>query len=237
MYGWRGRLGLIVPSSKTTMEEEFRAWLPEGISLHVSRIRLRKVNVEELKSMKEGIERASALLSDAGVDLIVYGCTTGSLVGGRGYDEEIRKRIEEVTGIRAVATATAVIDALRELGARKVAVVTPYIEEVNEKERRFLEDNGFEVTSMKGLGIENNLEIGRQPPEVAYRLARETDLNGADALFISCTNFRTFEVIDPLELDLGIPVISSNSATLWAALRALNVRDDILGLGELLLRL
>ncbi len=237
MYGWRGRVGLIVPSSNTTMEEEFRAWLPDGVSLHVSRIRLRKVNVEELKSMKEGVKMASSLLADAGVDVIVYGCTTGSLVGGKGYDEEIRAEIEGETGVKAVATATAVLEALRELGVKKVAVVTPYIEEVNEKEREFLEDNGFEVTAMKGLGIEDNLEIGRQPPEVAYRLARGVNLSRAEALFISCTNFRTFEVIDSLELDMGVPVISSNSATLWATLRALNVREDILGLGELLLRL
>ncbi len=235
MYGWRGRVGLIVPSSNTTMEEEFRGWIPYGVSLHTARISLKKVNLEELRAMKGEVERAASLLADAKVDVIVYGCTTGSLVGGKGYDEEIKDSIEKVTGIRAVVTATAVLEALRELKAKKISVITPYIDEVNKKEKEFLEVNGFEVIDIKGLQIEDNVEIGKLQPESVYRLAKSVNLDSADALFISCTNLRTFEVIDYLEVDLGIPVISSNSATLWSTLRALGIHESIIGLGTLLL--
>jgi len=234
MYGWRARVGLIVPSSNTTMEEEFRSWLPDGVSLHVARVRLRRVNVEELSRMEKYVDLAADTLADAGVDVIAYGCTTGSLVGGVGYDERIAGRIERITGVRAIATATAVVEALRHLGVNNVAVATPYIEEVNRKEEEFLRGNGFNVVSMVGLGIEDNIEIGRQSPEVAYRLGRSSFHRDADGLFISCTNFRTFEILEALELDLGKPVISSNSSTLWAILRELGVGEPVLGLGELL---
>ncbi len=234
MYGWRGRIGLIVPSSNTTMEEEFRRSLPEGISLHVARVRLRKVNVEELRRMENYIEDASDRLSDAGVDLIVYGCTTGSLVGGIGYDLNLISKIEDRTGISAIATATAVVEALKHVGASSISLATPYIDEVNEKEKKFLEDSGFKVLALEGLGLEDNLDIGRQYPEIAYRLGKRAFRPESDALFISCTNFRTFEILEHLEADLKKPVISSNSATLWLALKKLGIRESILGLGSLL---
>ncbi len=234
MYGWRARLGLIVPSSNTTMEEEFRKLLPEGISLHVTRVGLRKVNVRELLEMEKHVREAAKLLGDAGVDLIAYGCTTGSLVGGLGYDLRIAKGIEEVSGVKAITTASAVLDALKQLSVKKVAIATPYIDEVNEKEREFLEANGFQVVNMRGLQIEENLEIGRQPPEIAYRLAKDVDRPEAEAVFISCTNFRTIEIIAALENDLGKPVFSSNTATLWASLRSLGIRERLSGLGSLL---
>ncbi len=234
MYGWRGRLGLIVPSSNTTMEEEFRRFLPDGISLHVARVRLRKVNVEELRRMENYVEDASERLADAEVDLIIYGCTTGSLVGGIGYDLSLISKIENRTGIPAIATATAVVEALKHVGANSISLATPYIDEVNEKERKFLEDSGFNVLALEGLGLEDNLDIGKQYPEVAYRLGKKVFRPESDALFISCTNFRTFEVLEHLEADLRKPVISSNSATLWSALRKLGIKESILGLGSLL---
>ncbi len=234
MYGWRGRLGLIVPSSNTTMEEEFRRFLPEGVSLHVARVKLRKVNVEELREMKKYVGDASDRLADAGVNLITYGCTTGSLVGGIGYDLKLTSEIEDKTGIPAIATATAVVEALKHIGARRISLATPYIEEVNERERKFLEDSGFEVVALEGLGLEDNLDIGKQRPEIAYQLGRSAFKQESDVLFISCTNFRTFEVLERLEADLKKPVISSNSATLWMALRYLGIGEPVSGLGSLL---
>lgn len=234
MYGWRARIGLIVPSSNTTMEEEFRRALPRGISLHVARVKLRRVNVGELREMENYVESAADRLADAGVDVIAYGCTTGSLVGGVGYDERIAGRIEGASGVRAVPTATAVVEALRYLGVERVSLATPYIQEVNKKEEEFLRGNGFHVVSIKGLGIEENVEIGKQVPETVYKLGKSADHPDAEGLFISCTNLRTFEVLGVLEKDLGKPVISSNSATLWAVLRELGVKETLEGLGSLL---
>lgn len=221
MYGWRCRIGLIIPSSNTTMEMEFARYVPEGVSVHTTRLPLEKVTEAELTRMAERVEEAAGLLADAGVDIIAYGCTTGSLIKGRGYDIELERRISKATGIPTVATAHAVLDALRAKGLKRIVVATPYTEEINEKEREFLSNNGFEVCAIRGLGLVKNLEIGMQEPHVAYRLGRELikEHPEADGLFISCTNFRTFEIIHPLSGDVGKPVITSNQATLWRVLQ------------------
>ncbi|BEP17860.1 aspartate/glutamate racemase family protein [Pyrofollis japonicus] len=234
MYGWRARIGLIVPSSNTTMEPEMWRLVPSGVSIHTARVKLEKVTVEELLAMEKEASYAARLLATADVDLIVYGCTTGSLVGGPGYDEKITKSLEEASGKPAIATATAVVEALRFLDAKRVALATPYIDEVNEKEVRFLEHHGFEVVDLKAFRIEKNTDIGKTPPEKVYRLARSLDTSRADAVFISCTNLRTIEVIDPLETDLGLPVISSNTATAWLALRRLGIKEAGFPAGRLL---
>lgn len=234
MYGWRGRIGLIVPSSNTTMEPEFWRMAPEGVSIHTARMMLKAVTVNELLEMEKDAVRAAQLLATANVDILVYGCTTGSLIGGPGFDRMITKKLEEATGIKAVATATAVLEALRELGARRVALATPYIEEVTKKEVEFLESQGYKVVDVKYLGIKENIEIGKLTPQTAYRLARSLDTSTADVVFISCTNFRTIEVISPLEKDLGLPVFSSNTATMWLTLKEMGIREPLRGYGKLL---
>jgi len=119
MYGWRARIGLIVPSSNTTMEAEFSSYVPDEVSLHASRLSLRRVAERELIDMSKEVEKCAELLSDAQVDLIVYGCTTGSLIKGKGYDEELERRIVMTTGIPAITTAKAVVDVLRERGSQR----------------------------------------------------------------------------------------------------------------------
>jgi maleate isomerase len=232
MYGWRGRIGLIIPSSNTTMEPELYRIAPPGVSIHISRIPLKDVTRDSLLEMERHTLRAAMELLDANVDLVLYGCTSGSLIGGPGFDRMISSKISETIKRPAVTTATAVIEALETIGARRIVVATPYIDEVNDEERRFLESHGIRVMRIMGLGIKNNLDIGRITPEEVYRFARSLYSEGADALFISCTNLRTIEIIEPLERDLGIPVVTSNQASLWSALRRLGVRDRIQGYGR-----
>lgn len=233
MYGVRGRIGLVVPSSNTTNEPEFRTWAPAGVSVHSARMPLEGVNEEELVGMADGVESSIEALSTADVDVVTFGCTTGSLVKGAGYDEEIESLIEASAGVPGVATSSAIRQAFDAVDATALAIATPYTDAMNDKEVTFLEDNGYEVTGITGLGIEPNLEIGRQDPSVAYRLGRRIDHPDADAVFISCTNFRTLEVIADLERDLGKPVISSNSATLWSTLGRVGVAVDDVDLGRL----
>ena len=233
MYGWRGRIGLIVPSSNTTMEMELCSALPEGVSLHTARMPLRNVNEDELIKMSALAVESAKLLRDADVDIILYGCTSGSFVGGKDFEKELEAKIEGEVNIPVVTTSTAVIEALKILDVRDVLVITPYTDEINQREREFLEANDFEVLDIRGLGIEENTKIGRLEPYEAYRLAKATFMDEADAVFISCTNFRTFEIIEMLEDDLGIPVVTSNQASLWLTLRELDVMEKIPGLGRL----
>lgn len=233
MYGYRARLGLIVPSSNTTNESEFWQWGLNGVSIHSARMMLESVNEEELIAMADDVKEAVKKLNTAKVDAIAFGCTTGSLVKGMGYDEKIQDMIEDTAGVPGIATSTAIMHAFNALDIESLAIATPYTEKMNTKEVEFLEDNGYEVPDIVGLGIEPNIDIGRQDPSTAYRLAHGIDHPAADAVFISCTNFRTFDIIDKLERDLGKPVISSNSATLWASLNLLGVDTDSIPLGQL----
>jgi len=219
------RIGLIIPSSNTTMEVEFwRLLFNYGITVHSSRLYLESVDAASLLKMVERVEEAAKLLASADVDVIVFGCTTGSLVGGPEYDRVIAERIVSVTHKPVVVTARAVVEALKALGARHVAVATPYIDELNVLEKRFLEASGLDVIDIRGLGIKDNRAIGRLKPDQVYKLAKSLKTSSADALFLSCTNMPTLDVIDALEKDLGIPVVSSNTASLWAAVRIMGVR-------------
>lgn len=227
MHGWRGRIGLLVPSSNTTNEPEFSEYAPDGVSVHTARMYLEETNADELGRMADEVGRCATLLATADVDVAAYGCTTGSLVNGPGYDVEIEERLESTVGAPAVATAAAVKRAFDALDIQSVAIATPYIDELNRREVQFLEDAGYDVVDVRGLGLEANTEIGRQSPEHAYREARKLDLDAADGVFVSCTNSRTFEIVERLESDVGKPVVTSNQATLWNVLRKLGVRADV----------
>jgi maleate isomerase len=216
------RLGVILPSSNTTVEYEFsKALQGADVSVHYARVPLQEVTVQGLEGMECKLEEAAQLLADAQVDVVAFACTSGSLVKGLGYDSKLAKRISEVAHCPALTTSGAVLDALRVLNAHRICLGTPYLSEVAAKEVHFLEGNGFEVLKEQSLRIKENLKIGRLTPADAEKLAKTVYVKGADLVFVSCTNFRTFEVLSTLESELGVPVISSNSATLSATLNAL----------------
>jgi len=220
--GQKKRLGLLIPSSNTTMEYEFSRWLPSSVTMHTSRMPIAaEVTEESLIEMAGASVDSARLLADCRVDLILYGCTSGSFVKGKGFDEKVEEDIGRATGIPAISTSGCVLDALKHTEARRVAVYTPYIDEINQRARVFLQDNGFEVTALYGLGLIDNIAVGQIDPAGVFKMVFENDRHGASVAFISCTNLRTFEVITPLSKVLGIPVITSNQASLWGALRAL----------------
>jgi len=235
-YGWRGKIGLIVPSTNTINEPEFWRLAPKGVTIHTGRATLLgKATEESYFKMAEAVKVAADDLATAEVDVVAYGCTSGSIVCSL---QDIVADLQQRTKVPAIATAGAVVAALRALGARKVAVATPYVDFVNDSEIGFLQDYGFEVTSMHGLRLGETQEerrgIGRVPPEHVYRMALATNRPDADAIFISCTNLATIDMIQQIETDLGKPVVTSNQSCFWACLRMLGLRDRIEGYGKLL---
>ncbi|MCP2520049.1 aspartate/glutamate racemase family protein [Candidatus Aminicenantes bacterium AC-335-K20] len=228
------RVGFIIPSSNTTIEREYSKIFIEDISFHFCRLKLKEITIEELETMENNVEEASELLTDAKVDLICYACTSGSLYKGLTHEEEIVRRIERKTRTKVITTAKSVLSALNRLNVKNISVATPYSSKINLKVREFLENNGFNILKLKGLGIIDNLKVGNISLEDVYNLAKQAYKKGAECLFISCTNLRTLEVIDKLESELNIPVISSNSATLWNVLKNLNFRRKIYNCGILL---
>lgn len=232
MYGWRFRIGLIVPSSNTTMEPEFYRVCPEGVSIHTARVLLEEVTPDALVKMADYVLDAAKMLKTADVNVIVYGCTSGTLIGGVEWERELTSKIERETGVKIITTASAVVQALKVLDIKRVVVATPYIDKINELEKKFLEEHGVKVLSIKGLGVVKNIEIGKLAPWISYRLAKEVFKSEADGIFISCTNFRTLEIIEKLEREFGKPVVTSNQASIWATLRT--IKESIEGYGKLL---
>jgi maleate isomerase len=191
------------------------------------------VTVEALKEMETHIEEEAEKLADAQVDVIGYGCTSGSLVKGFHHDKAIVSKIEQRTGIPAIATAGAVLNALKTLGVSSVAVATPYITVINELEKKFLKENGFKVVDIQGLKIVDNIKIGRIEDKSVMNLVESLKHEGAPAIFISCTNLPTMQLIDRLEEKYHKPVISSNTATLWSMLKQCGFNGELQGCGRL----
>lgn len=227
------RAGLIVPSVNTTIEPEFGKLGPPGLSFHAARINLTETTVSGLEGMNQELIGAVKLVAATNPDVLVYACTSGSFFAGRDGMTELTDKIRREVQCPIITTSDAAIAALQIVGVRKIAVATPYIDELNERERAFFEGYGLSVVSLRGLSL-SGPAIREVPPETIVDLALETDCEQADALFISCTDFRALETVDHLENRLKKPVITSNQATLWATLRELRINAQIPGHGRLL---
>ncbi|HLR34142.1 MAG TPA: hypothetical protein VK071_02305 [Tissierellales bacterium] len=234
-YGGRVKIGLIYPAPGWVMEPEFYKMSPEGVITCTTRISLLETNEEQLSKIGSQAIKAVKLLSQAPVDVIALGCTSGSFIGGYHYDKELIKNMEKASsGTTCITTSRAVVSALKALKVKKVAVATPYIEEVNKKGKLFLEDNGFNVTNILGLGLLYDSEIDNQSLETVYKLAKRVDTVDAEAVVILCTGIRSIAILEYLEKDLGKPVISANQATFWYSLRVSGIEEKIKSYGSLL---
>jgi maleate isomerase len=211
-------------------------------------MRFPALTVEGLVAMGDETKRAAEELAEINASAVCFCSTSGSFVKGMGYDTELMERIRSVTGVPAVATSPAVVEALRTMGITKVAIASPHGDQVNQLAGAFLEGNGIQVVGMKGLGLGQRPTIypyskgpipnvGVQEPSVAYCLARDAMTPEAEGVLITCTNFRSIDVLDLLEQDLGVPVISANQATFWAAMRTAGIREGVSGYGSLLRRM
>ncbi len=228
-----GRIGLLVPSSNTTVEPEFYRALPEDVTLHVARLFLTKIEVGSIERTAADLERASRELATADVDVIVLGATAPSFLKGIGYDRRLAEQIEAASGKPATTTSTAILQALAALGVRRIALGSAYTDGVNAIAASFLQANGLEVVALEGLGYEDNLAVGRLPAETAFQSGRRVDCPQADAVLLACTNWQTMPIIARLEDELGKPVVTTTQATLWAALRFLGRGPEITGYGGL----
>ncbi len=219
-------IGLVAPFD-LVLDLEYWRWMPEGVSLHVTRTPSLEmpVGVEMATAVGETevIARAVRELTVAAPEVTVYACTSGSFVGGLGGEARLRTAMEEAGAKRALTTSGALLRALESLGARRVAIGTPYDAEVTVKLCRFLAEAGYETVSSAFLGLTG--DIFRVDSETVRLLAAAADRPAADAVFLSCTNLRTFDILPELEEALGKPVLTANQVTMWAALRAAGLAD------------
>ncbi len=237
MYGKSGRIGLLAPTGNSVLEPEFYRMAPAGVSIHTNRVLLKDVTPASLLRMESDAARSAGELVSTRLDVIAFGCTSGSFVGGEGYDDRLIEQIEQSTGLPATTTTTAVVRALRLFGLGRIALATPYTDEVTQLEVDYLNSAGFEVTQWRGGGIVETADIQACEPEVSFERAVEVDDSSAEGVFISCTGFRTIENIERLEQKLGKPVISSNQATFADCLRIMGVDEPVRGFGALFERI
>ena len=218
--GWRARIGVITPTVNTIAEPEFQKMAPDGVTFHFTRM---------------PIHRNAGALNDCGLDAITYNCTVGSMACP---SHILMPYLAKAGGAEPVASAVAIVAALNALGVERMSMATPYPDAVNDHEKEYFEARGFEVAAMAGMSFPDSEIEGRAfarvSPEEIYNHAKSVDRDDAHAVFISCANFGSAGIVEALEDDLGKPVITTNTATCWASLRAAKIDDKIRGFGRLL---
>lgn len=237
-YSERAKLGLIVPPTNTVNEAEWARMVPPGVTFHTHRMPLHADTTSEAgkRALMDDLAAVFAILKQARVDAIAYACTAGSMINPV---ESLPETLTRASGVPAVTTSAAIVAALRALGVRRLSVATPYAQRLNDHETHFLEENGFAVERLIGLGIgatgpHEYVRIAETPLEAVRAHARAAFVPGSDALLITCTDFPTLPLVAGLEAELGVPVVTSNQATFWAMLRTAGLDDRFDGFGALL---
>ncbi|MDQ0219542.1 Asp/Glu racemase [Peribacillus cavernae] len=242
------RVGLIVPSSNTTMETEIPAMLQarqqikpeETFTFHSARMRMQQVNPEELKKMDVESDRCAVELSDARCDVLAYACLVAIMCQGPGYHEISEERLEKATAENGgpapiVSSAGALIEGIKTIGAKKVSIITPYMKPLTNTVIEYLNAAGIEVIDSISLEVADNLEVGRLDPENLIGHADRLNITGADAVVLSaCVQMPSLPAIQRVEDRLGLPVLSAGVATVYKILKQLDLKTDVPNAGHLL---
>lgn len=231
----RAALGLIVLATDVTLEHEWHEMIRlPGVATHTSRLyNAAAINPENLAAMEKDIAGATALLRPGEkVDVVAFACTSGTMVIG---EDEVFSRIYETRpGVACTTPITAALAALDALGARSIALLTPYVESVNNRMCDYIEARGFAVPVFGSFNHEDDNEVARIDGDSLVAAVEKLGAEDVDAVFVSCTSVRVAHLIAGLETKLGKPVISSNQALVWHSLRSAGVGDAINGWGRLL---
>jgi maleate isomerase len=239
------KVGLIVPSSNTTIETEIplmlaRADLGVPVTFHSSRAVLHSVDEESLDRMVGDSDRCASELSDARVDVVAYACLVALMARGAGAHEEIEKRLAEVVEANGgtspvVSSAGALIRALQCQGVERVAIMTPYMPPLTKLVADYIEAYDIEVVDSLSLAVADNVEVGMLPQARLVDHARGLDLDRAQTLIASaCVQMPSLEVLDQIESDRELPVISAATATAAEVLDVLGFARAVPGAGSLL---
>ncbi|WAM20028.1 maleate cis-trans isomerase family protein [Rhodococcus sp. JS3073] len=215
---------------------------PETFTVHSSRMRMKHVTPEELKAMDNDSLRCAAELSDARVDIMAYACLVAIMAQGPGYHHDSQKRLacaaaaaESGDWLPVVSSAGALIEGLRHLKARKVAILAPYMKPLTAMVCDYLQEEGIEVVDSISLEVADNLTVGRLDPAGLIHLAQRLDTSRADALVLSaCVQMPSLSVLDAVQQRFDIPVVSAASATVWHTLSELGFEPVAPGGGGLL---
>ncbi|WP_026060301.1 maleate cis-trans isomerase family protein [Pseudaminobacter salicylatoxidans] len=241
------RVGQIVPSSNTTMETEIPAMLtsrqtirPERFTFHSSRMRMKTVKKEELAAMDGESDRCAVELSDARVDVLGYACLVAIMAMGLGYHRQSEARlgsrtVENGANIPVVTSAGALIEGLKVMKAKRLAIVAPYMKPLTELVVNYIREEGFEVQDWRALEIPDNLDVARHNPENLPAIVQSMDLSNVDVIVLSaCVQMPSLPVIAKVEALTGKPVVTAAVATTYCMLKTLDLEPIVPGAGALL---
>jgi maleate isomerase len=219
------RIGFIVPFD-FALDREYWQYASAEVSLHITRTpyQIGLVGLELVSAIADpaAVAQATRSLVKIAPDVIAFACTSGSFSEGTDGERRLRKTMLRAGARTAMTTSGALVEALRALDLRRVAVGTPYVEAVGRRLVTFLESAGFDPVSLVNMELQDGIwDVG---DDEVVRLAERAVRPGAEALFLSCTNLPTVHLLAPLERRLGIPVLSANQVTMWAALRMVGAR-------------
>ena len=228
------RVGLIALASDFIIEKDFASVLKDkNIDFFVNRIECyNPLTKENLIKMSEKVtEVTNDLLPDQNIDCVVYACTSGTIAAGY---ENIKNKVKISKPKASLTTpSTAAIKALKKFNIKNLAVFTPYSKKLNDDVIEYIEGEGFNVTSNSYFGIESDADIGKVDQNYLYDVLSKVNVDGADALFISCTALPALTIIEKLEKKLNRIVLSSNQALIWDTLQAIGNKEPIEGFGKL----
>ncbi len=230
MYGWRGRVGVILPADNTVVEPEFARVLPDGVTAHAVRL---STGDQRAEMPVEAVSVAPAFMH-ADISVIGYMCAASSFLLGREGNEKLIGDISRATGGTPAFTAsTAMASAFHVLGLKRVAILSPHPPAIASRLGDYVEAEGVHVTALRALDMTLR-DINSQGPEAVYRAVLALDTSAADGVFVAATNFRALDAVEALEERLRIPVITSNQVCLFAALSQLGVGPSEIGIGTLM---
>jgi maleate isomerase len=233
--GQRLRLGVIALATDHSSEAELWQMAPPGeVELFVTRVlNQNPTTIENLRAMAPRLtEAASILLPGSDLDAMIYSCTSGTAVIGA---KQVEERIQAAKpGVPCTTPLTAAAAAFGALAVSRIAVLTPYVDEVNQTIKTSLLEAGAHISSFLSFGMESDVDMALIPAQTLIAAAVETDTQDAEALFISCTALRTVGIVEELESRLGKPVVTSNQAMFWHALRLAGYTRHLDGFGQLL---
>jgi maleate isomerase len=229
------RLGVIMPSVNTVVEEWYPHIVPDGVSVHFARMLIADgSSLEKIIAMdREDGSGAIGQIAGCRPHAVAYGCTASSIVQGHAFDERLRGEIPHIAGAPATTATNSIFTACRALGLKRVTAISPYTEAVDAAEHQFFSEGGIETIASAHLGITEGFRLAEPEPDAILDLALHAWDPQSDGLIAACLNFRSHPIIESLEAKIAKPVVTSTQTVLWHLLRLAGVATPIHGFGRL----
>ena len=235
MFGWRKRIGYIGPTVMEVVPYEFYRFAPEGVGLVGVTCNIDDWSQEHFDQALAQVTAAAAYLGSRGVDYVLHGGGPLVVARGKGFEEIIIKDIEAAAKVPASTGVRAAMEALRHVGARRVAIASPYPDRHNSALSDYLAAHGFEIGCSEGMNVPFKALQNVAPADIrSFANAVLGRAGGCDALYLPCPQWQAAQVVEALEAESGIPVIAYTHASFFVAFKALGIRDTIRGHGRLL---